>query len=103
MGLYMSDFLSVTSEATLYKILDRLPLSTWPILLQALQQTIDFCISNEMRTYEVSNSLPTDAAAVYYRSDVYKTQHSQRVRQLIENHAGALRSAPHTLIFDELR
>lgn len=42
MGLYMSDFLSVASEATLYKILDRLPLPTWPILLQALQQTIDF-------------------------------------------------------------
>lgn len=48
----------------------------------------DFCISDEMRTYEASNSLPTDAAAVYYRSDVYKTQYPQRVKQVVENHTG---------------
>jgi hypothetical protein len=42
LGLYMSDFLSSKSEASLYKILGRLPVSTWPTVLRTLQQTIDF-------------------------------------------------------------
>jgi hypothetical protein len=48
----------------------------------------DFCISDEIRTYETSNSLPTDAAAVYFRSDVYKTQYPRCVTGAIEQRLG---------------
>lgn len=41
-GLYLSDFLEVRSEAVLYKILQRLDKGAWIDLLYGLQQCIDF-------------------------------------------------------------
>lgn len=48
----------------------------------------DFCVSDEIRIYEVAHSLPTDAAAVYFRSDVYKTEYPNRLSVAIHAEIG---------------
>lgn len=48
----------------------------------------DFCISDEVRTYGATNLPLTDAAAVYFRSDVYKTQYPKDLLEAISMKVG---------------